>query len=94
MAPKRKYDAARLEAAAVRATEAGEKEVRKVHAEEFELKCSYVASDAKIKKNTVVDFEWHIVIDGFDERHITQIKCDTACDRKVPFPEHWRTAVR
>ena len=58
MAPKRKkYDAARLVAAAAKATKAADKEVRKVHAEEFELKCSYVASDAKIKKDTVVDFE-------------------------------------
>lgn len=31
---------------------------------------------------------------GFDERCVANMRCDHACDRIVPFSDHWWTAIR
>ena len=42
----------------------------------------------------MVSFEWRIVVSDFDERREVTVRCEAACDRKVPFPNDWNTAIR
>ena len=54
----------------------------------------YIDEGVKVKQKTLVNFQWQVAIAGFSETQIIQTRCDVACDRTVPTPKHWETAIK
>ena len=66
------------------------------------LSCKYLGvdrdgaatPDVKAKKASLLHFDWHLQLHGYDENHAVIVRCDNACMRSAAFPEHWKTALR
>ena len=41
-----------------------------------------------------IAYEWRVCACGYDEKALVNVRCGNACERGVPFPEGWQTAVR
>ena len=41
-----------------------------------------------------IAYEWRVCACGYDEKALVNVRCGHACERGVPFPEGWQTAVR
>ena len=101
----RGYGIERLRAAAAKSVDKANGELK----HDFEdlvkdarLSCKYLGvdrdgtatPDVKAKKASLLHFDWHLQLHGYDENHAVTLRCDHACDRGAAFPEHWKTALR
>jgi len=67
-----------------------------------ELSCRYlgvvengvVSFSDKAQRRNDVRYEWVVHVSGREERSEATVRCDNACKRGAPFPEHWATALR
>ena len=106
MALARGYGPERLRAAAENTVDKAKGEIKKdlgdVFKELDELSSRYVGvdcdgaadPDSKVKKTSLLHFEWRIKLLEYDESHALSMCCDNACKRGAVFPEHWKTALR
>ena len=50
--------------------------------------------EVRVKCDTNVAFEWRALGAGFDEKLVAIIRCNSAVQRSIQFPEQWRTALK
>ena len=53
-----------------------------------------VDPEGEVKKRSDTRFEWFVSVRGFTQRCAVTLRCGNACQRGVPFPAHWATALR
>ena len=61
------------------------------------LTCSYASGDAvhgRLGKQSRALFEWYVEGGGHASKAEVDVNCKDAARRGVPFPVHWRTAIR
>ena len=49
---------------------------------------------ASVKKYTTVAFVWRVRGEGFEETHVTKVRCDHAINQGIHLPTAWKTILR
>ena len=94
MAPKAAYTPGRLTAAAQKSAA----QVRKDFPDlvtEHELNCeAFLESGQELRRASEVVFRWRFRGAGHDEVADVTARCNNVCERGVPLPESWTTALK
>ena len=92
----RGYGIERLRAAAAQSVDKANGELRHDFVDlvkDARLLCKYLGvdrdgtatPDVKAKQASLLHFDWHLQLHGYDENHAVIVRCDNACTRGVGF---------
>ena len=101
MAPKAAYTHQKLKAVAQKSAVDARAQFTDVSADHT-LTCEPVLqADLELRRNTDVVFKWRFCASAsgaggtsYDEVAEVTARCNHVCERGVPLPEHWQTALR